>query len=195
MFSPRSSYPMLPESLYLEAGFEIANDVTQGKISQVSKKVNNLFFDGGVFTPKSFASLVSFYVPKAPNQRLNMQGHLHIIIRKQRSLNGLVGFAEGIPFIGSAIAALNAIYHLFGLCLSRSKLKKTVKSLNNIERNDYNLGRGAITVGTNKVFTEAINYTVHKNRLIGSLLSLIPFIKPIVRLTQGTIFKRTRAVV
>jgi hypothetical protein len=99
-----------------------------------------------------------------------------------------MGFVEGIPIIGSAIAALKTIYHLFGMLSSYSTLKKAVKKLNATERSDYNVGRGASCHYTKKVFEAAIDYTVHQNHLVGSLLSLIPFVKPITRIAQRVIF-------
>ena len=90
--------------------------------------------------------------------------------------------------IGSAIAAINTLYHFFGMLSSYSTLKKAVKYLNATERSDFNVGRGASCVATEKVFAATIDYTVHQNLLVGSLLSLIPLLKPIVRIAQGIIF-------
>ena len=188
-------YGKQQESNFLDAGEAIAEDVAQGKFFEISKKLNNAFFDGGVFTPKSFASLASINIPKNPTHRsyeleLDIDDHYHcyITIGKKTSFSAVMGFVEGIPVIGSAIAALKTIYHLFGMLSSYTTLKKAVKELNDTERSDYNIGRGASCHYTKKVFEAAIDYTVHQNHLIGSLMSLIPFVKPITRIAQGVIF-------
>ena len=95
---------------------------------------------------------------------------------------------EGIPVIGSAIAAIKTLFHLFGMLASYCELKRAVKDLNSTIRNDYNVNRGASCSVTSKVFAAAIDYTVHQNHLVGSLLSLIPLVKPTIRIAQGIIY-------
>lgn len=182
-------YGKQQQSNFLDAGEALAVDVGQGKFFDISRKLNNAFFGGGVFAPKSFTSLSSVNIPVNPTYIAHeTDGHSYITIGKKISFSAVIGFVEGIPVIGSAIAAIKTIYHLFGMLSSYSTLKKAVKNLNNTERSDFNVGRGASCVATEKVFAAAIDYTVHQNNLIGSLLSLIPLVKPIIRLSQGTIF-------
>lgn len=177
------------QSNFLDAGEVLAKDVAQGRLFDISKKLNNAFFDGEVFTPKSFTSLASVNIPNNPAlTEVELDGQSYITIRKQISFSAVMGFVEGIPVIGSAIAAIKTIYHLFGMLSSYSSLKRAVKNLNETERSDINVGRGASCVATEKVFAAAIDYTVHQNHLVGSLLSLIPLVKPIIRITQGAIF-------
>lgn len=176
------------QSNFLDAGEDIAKDVEQGKIFDTSKKLNHAFFGGGVFAPKSFAVMLSEDIPKKPCYIERTRDHSYITIQLSRSLSAKMGLIEGIPLIGSAIAAIKILYHLFGMLSSYSSLKRAVKHLNETERNDFNVGRGASCVFTSKVFAKAIKYTVHQNHLVGSLLSLIPFVKPIIRITQGVIF-------
>ena len=45
------------QSNFLDAGEAIAKDVEQGKFLDISKKLNNSFFGGGVLAPKNFESL------------------------------------------------------------------------------------------------------------------------------------------
>nr|MBA2727911.1 hypothetical protein [Parachlamydiaceae bacterium] len=46
---------------------------------------------------------------------------------------------------------------------------------------------------TKMVFNAAVSYTSHKNQLIGSLLSIIPLVKPIVRIAQERMSTRSAA--
>lgn len=178
---------------FLDAGEIIAKDVSQGKFFEISKKINHVFFEGGIFDPKSFESLFSIYIPERTTCVIyEPNGHSYIIIKKKTSYSAVMGFVEGIPIVGSPIAAINTIYHLFGMLSSRSTLKKAVKNLNSIERTDYNVRRGASSYYTEKVFAAAIDCTVHPNYLVGSLLSIIPLVKPIVRLAQGVIYNVRR---
>ena len=75
------------------------------------------------------------------------------------------------------LAALGAIH-------SYSKLKAAVKDLQSVQKSDI----PSRYLKTKEVLEYAIAYTVHQNQLIASLLSLIPLVKPIVRLTQGIIY-------
>ena len=73
------------EDNFLDAGEAIAKDVAEGKFFEISKKLNNAFFEGGVFAPKSFASLSSVDIPKNPLYRESEgdPGIYFITIRKK----------------------------------------------------------------------------------------------------------------
>ena len=87
------------------------------------------------------------------------------------------------------LAIINAIGHLFYMSSSYQALKEAVVGLKATARTDTNMNRGACIFYTDKVFDAAVDYTVHRNHLIGSLLSIIPFAKPIVRLAQGSLYR------
>jgi hypothetical protein len=176
------------ESNYLDAGETIAKEVTSGGYFGVSIKINDTFFGGGPLKPKTFAQINSVIIPKSPCYIENLNGHGYITIRKAVSISAVLGFVEGIPVIGSAIAIIKGLGHLYGMIASYSALKKAIKELNDTERNDFNVGRGASCYYTHKVFEAAIAYTNHQNQLVGSVLSLIPFVKPIVRIAQAAIY-------
>jgi hypothetical protein len=118
-----------------------------------------------------------------------MDGRVRVQIKKQISTSAIFGYLEAIPMIGSALAIINAIGHLFYMLSSYQALKRAVIELKETERNDFNMGRGACAHFTHKVFDAAVNYTVHRNHLIGSLLSIVPFAKPIVRLAQRAFYQ------
>ena len=52
-----------------------------------------------------------------------------------------------------------------------------------------NADHEAILEKTKTVFKEAMDYTIHRNYVTGSALSLVPFLKPIVRLFELYAYK------
>jgi len=183
------SYGKQFESLFLDAGEMLAKDVNEHRFFEVSKKINDAFFGGGPLVPKSFVHLLSISSPKSPTFIAHeMDGRVFITIRKELFWRKVVGYIEGIPVIGSAVAVINALGHFYSMISSYLKLRKEVKELNEIERTTYNVGRGASCHFTSKVFDAAVVYTVHQNGFIGSLLAIIPLVKPIVRIAQGTLY-------
>lgn len=184
------------ESNYLDAGDAIVKEMNQGSCFRVSKMINESLFGGGPLAPKEFLQILTIDIPKAPYYHHQIiEDKTFITIEKVISTDAVIGYLEGIPVIGSAIAAINAVGHLFGLLFSYLTLKNAVKAHAKTERNDFNVGRGACLKTTNRVFTAAVAYTNHQNQLVGSLLSLIPFVKPIVRIAQGTIYNCTAGAV
>ena len=174
---------------YLDAGETIAK-ASPCKISQL---VNQSFFGGGVLTPKSFKNLASIYIPEEPGMMTTSvnTGISTCKINKKVSYCAIIGYVECLPGIGSPVAVLSIIYNLFGMLSSYFNLKKSVKELDAVDRTPYNVGRGASSHATDKVFKAAVNYTVHQNAVVGSLLAVIPFVKPATRLAQGIIFNLT----
>jgi len=183
------TYGNFLESNYLDAGEMIAQDVGNRKFCSVSKKINRAFFGGGPFSPKSCCQIISAAVPKKPGFIVRQNNQSYVTIKPEVSCCGcFCTFLETIPILGSALAALNILSHFFGMLSSYGKLKKAVADLNATPRTAYNLDRGASSHYTHAVFTQAVSYTVEQNRLYGSLLALIPFLKPTVRLGQRIIY-------
>ena len=184
------TYGWCSHDSYIDAGEAITQDFDQGNMSSVVEKINAAFFQGGVFAAKSFSDLASVEMPEHPFCISNIDGRGRgVEIGKQTSTSAVLGYIEAIPVIGSVLAIINAIGHLFYMLSSYQALKRAVVELKAMERNDYNMGRGACAYYTDKVFDAAVDYTVHRNHLIGSLLSIIPFAKPIIRLAQGSLYQ------
>lgn len=184
------TYGWCSHASYIDAGEAIAQDVDQGNMSSVVEKINVTFFQGGAFAPKSFSDLASIKMPAHPSYITHeADGRVRVEITKQTSASAVLGYVEAIPVIGSVLAIINAIGHLFYMLSSYQALKRAVVELKATERNDYNMGRGACAHYTHKVFDAAVDYTIHRNYLTGSLLSIVPFAKPIVRLAQGALYR------
>lgn len=172
---------------YIDAGEEIVQDFDDRKISRIVEKINNTFFDGAVFDIKDFSSLLSVHIPRHPWVIMNDERGRCIEIKKQVSISALLGYIEAIPVIGSALAIINSIGHLFYMLVYYRALKHAIVQLKAIERNEHNMRRGASCHFTGKVFDAAVAYSVHRNHLAGSLLSIVPLAKPIVRFAQGAL--------
>lgn len=176
------------DSHYLDAGAAIALDVTEGKFLGVSEKINNAFFGGGALTPKSFTQLTSLEIPDVPAVRDNFpEEQRYITIKSQISFSAVMGYVESIPLIGSAIAIINSHFQLFAMLSSYTTLKRNVTILNDTLRNSPT-NPSDMTYKTSLVVAASIDYTVHQNHLIGSLLSIIPLVKPMMRVAQGILF-------
>lgn len=163
------------ESTYLK---EIVQLVHDNKFFEVSRKINDTFFDGCPLAPKSFKSMASMNVPRRPPQNLG-NNVVYIEFREDISLGGILGFIEAAPLIGSAIAAVHALGELYCTIISYLKLDDAVRHF------DYSIERSE---KMDKIFDSAVAATMHQNRLIGSLLGLIPLVKPVVRASQGILF-------
>lgn len=182
--------PLLDD--YINAGQTIVNDFDQGNMCAIVEKINHSFFHGGPFAPKSFEALTSNEFPKRFSIKDYTTSKPTTVIDKGKdeiSCSGLLAYLEAIPLIGTVLAVINAIGHLFCMLSSYFALKKAVADLKAIERNDTTVhGTGEYGHYTNFVFHEAVNYTFHQNYLYGSLLSIIPFAKPAVRLAQWALY-------
>ncbi|HSW86855.1 MAG TPA: hypothetical protein VLG49_05075 [Rhabdochlamydiaceae bacterium] len=163
------------ESKYLK---EIVQLVHGNRFFEVTRKINNTFFDGCPLAPKSFASMASMNVPVRPPRDLG-NNVVYVEMKEKISLGGILGFIEGVPLIGSAIAAVHAIGELYCTIIFYLKLDDVVRHF------DYSVEREE---KLDKIFDTAVAATMHQNRLIGSLLGLIPLVKPAVRASQGILF-------
>ena len=183
----RLTYGKQLQSIFLDAGEGLVDGFQLLGASSVSRTLNTAFFGGGVLAPKSFTSLFSLNYPVNPLY-IEHGPPSHITIGKERSYSVALGLVEAIPVIGTVVAIFNTFYHLYSLYPSYCALKKAVVELKQTERTDYNVDRGACCSKTKAVFEAAVNYTMHRNLLTGSLLGLIPWVKPITLLAQGIIF-------
>lgn len=184
------NYGWCTEKSYLDAGEAIVRDFDQGNMSHIVDKINAAFFKGGVFAIKSFSDLLSIDKPYPPvYTQVPMDGPSRVEITRDVSLSASLGYVEAIPLIGSVIAMINAIGQLFYMLKSYQDLKRAVIELKEIPRNDYNVMRGASLYYTKPVVDSAVNYTVHRNHLIGSLISIVPLAKPLIRLAQGILYE------
>lgn len=182
------------ENRFFQAGAAIARDVENGQFDQVRNKLNAALFQGGPSTPKNFKQLISISDPSSEvithrkvtvkqNPETNnweRDGRLFYLfeIEKKISFSAVMGVLEGIPVIGSAIAIIMTIGHLISMSYARTNLQSASENLIQDPSND-------VSYKTREVFAHALKYTMHRNYLIGSLLSIVPLLKPIVRLIQG----------
>lgn len=188
---------------YLNLGKAIADDTDRGDVRGVVDKINTAFFGGGALDPKSFSDLLSIQTPGSPTHSwrpLSTQDTCKELMDSkvkfgsQNSVSGILGYVEvlcssTLPFILPAIIALG---HLVSKDSSYNILKGAVVKLRNEEANQPDGKELSLLMRhytnlderTRAVFIAAIAYTVHRNHLIGSGLTLIG-IKPLVRVIQG----------
>jgi hypothetical protein len=191
------------ERRFLDATIDIAQDVAISQTTQVSSKMNKALFHGGPLAPKSFEHLLTIYDPssdawpttfpiihwipkvgwkKNPGERYGI-----VSIEKKIAFSAILGYLEGIPGIGTVIALIHLVAHLIGMAVSYVRLKQASQELNRASNS-------SIFIKSQKVYTQAIHYTRHRNYLVGSALSLIPFVKPIVRLAQGILYHQKKHI-
>lgn len=187
-----NTYGVKTQASYLEMGEAIIRDIEEGNSSKVIKKINDTFFAGEVFAKKSFSFLTSIHIPFHPPKEITDLTNLfmgpRVEIKKRCSCSAVLGYIEGIPFIGTVIAIFNSIGHFFSMFVAYLKLKHAANSLKATLENDVSQERKESMSRTHSVFDRAVDYTVHRNHLYGSLLAIFPFVKPIVRLAQGLLY-------
>src|SRR5689334_10036197 len=105
------------QSSFIAAGEGIANDVSAQNYSIVRKKVNDAFFEGGPFAPKSPKQIYSREIPILDLESLS-QGSSKVTIEKHPTFNPLLDVLQGILIIGSVFAVINSLSHLYGMMKS-----------------------------------------------------------------------------
>jgi hypothetical protein len=155
--------------------------------------VNDLFFGGSCLAPKEFAHICSVKIPKVNlcKQPFEIEDG-SIEIEPVLSKGAILGYLEGIPVLGSAIAAISFFGYLYNVWKSADRLNKSVEKFNKM---DLELDVDLELDNTNnkllktavKVCNAAIDCAVNYNLLKSSALSIIPLAKPIVRIAQGLI--------
>ena len=169
------------------AATEVANDVSKGATSSVVDKMNRIFFGGGALDPKHIDFIVSDSMPLfeakiLTNQDLPLQkANFKVINVKQNSSFHLWGYLEAIPVLGSVLGFFALIGHQFKKRSIERSLRLAVKEMDN--DGDEKMKLAAAT----RVLTLAAQYTQNHNQRIGSLLALVPLVKPIVRIRQVAI--------
>ncbi|MBA3958469.1 MAG: hypothetical protein H0X51_08795 [Parachlamydiaceae bacterium] len=173
---------------YLKFVETVGKKMESSECGAVSEYVNGAFFRLPMES-KPFSELASLTIPTPPFKMLLNGINGKIEIGQKTYLRGVVGFAEGIPVIGTAIAIINGLAHWYQMVKERSALEKAIKTFNaSPKNNDYAVDITLRFTSANAVFYHAIAHTVHANQLFGSVLGLVPFVKPIARLAQGILF-------
>lgn len=115
MINLKYGSPNLDE--YLTNARVIAKHVENRSFSEITKQINTGFFGGGIFEPKKFKSLFDLYVPHDNGRTcINMYDNsLCVELYKKKSWGALSGFVEGIPLIGSALAIIAALGHMYAI--------------------------------------------------------------------------------
>lgn len=178
----RFDYGAQLEVNFRAAGESLAHSVENGRFWEISKLINRSFFGGGVLSPKRFSHIATIKKPIKPKATyIDDEGQAPLArIGKRASYSAVAGYIECIPSIGPMFAIVNAMFHTAGMFHSYSKLKNAVQELHAED--------GDLTAKTYAVFKASVNFTMHQNHLVGSLLSLVPLLKPITRLGQGIIY-------
>ncbi len=173
---------------FLDAGERIAQDFTEDGTSAMATRINNTYFGGGALSPKRFSQLASVVSPMKPFVRSWAIDQPQVLMLESISFGECYGYLEAIPVIGSALAVIGLLAHLYGMATSYFMLSRAIVVLSQTPRNDRNVGRGASLLRTNEVFKTAVNFTQHRNQAIGSALAIVPGLKPVVRLVQGAVY-------
>jgi hypothetical protein len=183
------------DSHFIHGAEQIACGLKYYSVNSISDDLNKMFFDGGPSQIRQFGKLFSIshvssqarlqkvpHVKQIPGTTQWIpDGSFHhtVKIEKKASLSAFLGVIEGIPLIGKVVAVLTSLGHLIGMGASYICLKRAASRLLNAPKDkEIVLKRAA------SVFKHAMDYTIHRNYLTGSLLSLIFLAKPIKRLLQ-----------
>jgi hypothetical protein len=186
-------YGRVVEHQFLLAGQRVLQTYNSSNIFQVAEQINEAFFGGGALAPKSFSHLASVKIPVFSERRYQAQtgGNIYVQIRDELSLSSMLGYMEMIPYIGSAIAVIAALGHLYYMITSYFVFTQAVTHLQNTPFNPDNMHRGFCTRAAKDVLEAATSYTTHQNLLVGSLIAMIPYVKPTVRMMQAGIYYQT----
>lgn len=161
--------------------------VSQGRTSEVTETINKAFFDGGNFAPKSLKSLFSTDVPDYLNFKFNKSWPSYeVTIKKTKSSGAQLGIVQGIPLIGSCLAAIACVGHLFRMVCFYLELRDISKKF--VAHSSFNGWEHEKL----EIMVAAMAFTIEKNQLIASLLSIPPLVKPIVRLAQAILHQRQK---
>jgi hypothetical protein len=177
------SYPLsMTGEHFLKTGAIIARDTIDSGPEKMSNTLNRALFNGGALAPKSFKQLFSFNDPCSKVLTLLPESYEIVLVEEKMSFSAFLGYLEAIPFLGTVFALIHLIVRLFFLAASYNSLKSVSKEMLASEENADSPEK------IKKVFEHAIDYTFHRNYLIGSALSLVPFMKPLTRFIQGMIY-------
>lgn len=172
------NYGLYSDENFALIAHEIANTIavsSHNGAEHITRIINNNFFGGQALSPKSFGNILSINSPIIWYPIRN-----YVKIDSEPNFFNTIGYIEGIPYLGSFIAILMSFGHLVEMNLARRDLRNAVSSLNYTNPNDESYRDKVKAVVEN-----ALYYTTEKNALVGSLLAIIPFVKPIVRIGQG----------
>lgn len=187
------TYGTCTEANYLQAGDLIVQDIEKEEYGAIVYRINNTFFEGGNFDPKSLSTLASILIPIPPLSTMVMPGGIrNVRIGTQISISAILGYVECIPVIGSVLAVIFALGHLYCMVSSYNALKQAAERFKTIEKSDFNIRRGACTAAMDDVFTAAVAVTVYRNHIIGSALAIIPLLKPAIRIYQWASYNPPR---
>lgn len=178
-------YGKLDLSDFYDQAVLFGDYVSQGRTSEVTDAINNAFFDGGNFAPKSLNSLFSTTVPDYLNLKLyphKPRPANEIIVEKTKSTGAQLGIVQGIPLIGSCLAVIASIGHLFRTVYFYFELRDASKK--------YEASFIGYDHEKKEIMEKAMAYTIEQNLLIASLLSIPPLLKPIVRLAQAILYQK-----
>jgi hypothetical protein len=148
------------------------------KKGQVVSFINQHLFEGQVLEQKSFSTLASLYENR--EMRVKTGRITGCEIQKSFSWSALLGYVEAIPGIGTAVAVINALGHALGYYLANQELQ----ALGETEDLEGDINNISAPTARN-AFRPAVDCAIHYNHMIGSLLSIVPLLKPLVRLGQG----------
>jgi hypothetical protein len=188
------------ESSFLSDVRSLSLNAAYNEKDKISDKLNKALFNGGPSSPKSFGQLLSVENPsgqvvfkKIAHLKANngtsaitwaKDGNSHdlVTVEKKASSSAKYALLEGIPVIGSILAIFGAIGHAYSMRKAAARLKEAGTA--HLESNKKPHTKEAELEKAKQVFDAAIDYTSQRNYYKGSLLSLVPFLKPIVRLFQ-----------
>lgn len=161
---------------FTSASRSVALPVNKKDLEQVSLNLHYDLFKGGSTEPKSLKQMLSISTPSSTVTCDTFGNKDRVALKHSYSLYGVVSLLEGIPVIGSVIAVLSCLGHLFGMFLCKERLEDASKALLK-DRSNLDLAQ--------EVHTHAVDYARHDYYLQGSVLAIFPLLKPLLRLTQA----------
>jgi hypothetical protein len=161
---------------FTSASLSVAQLVNKNDLKQVSLNLHYDLFKGGSTEPKSLKQMLSISTPSSTVTLDEYANNDRVGLKQSYSLYGVVSLLEGIPVIGSVIAVLSCLGHLFGMFLCKERLEDASAALS---KNRSNLALAQ------EVHTQAVDFARHDYYLQGSVLAIIPLLKPLLRLTQA----------
>lgn len=103
------------------------------------------------------------------------------------SIGKIIGFIEGIPFLGTPVALLGFMGHLLGMGIDKHKESSLRKAYNEIESGPEKDKEDALSdknVVQEALFNAKLSYAQNARQMRASALSIILLVKPLTRLVE-----------
>lgn len=107
----------------------------------------------------------------------------HYEPKKGISFGKIIGLIEGIPILGTPVAIISFVGHLVGMAINKREESLGLEKCNTINAKPE-LSHIDLSVAEEQWCNAKLSYAQNARQMRASALSIIPFVKPIIRSLQ-----------